>query len=136
MLAKELGFGAPGATLLHTDNLATLQGTGMEQVPLAQRYMGARRDILRSAKEGGRVELQSVDTSDNLADMMTKPLPRDKFVALRALLLGIRPVPEGPEGGQKNPPVRCDFRQLRGVHTTPSSHQPLACLTPTRPRYR
>ena len=99
MLAKELGFGAPGATLLHTDNLATLQGTGMEQVPLAQRYMGARRDILRSAKEGGRVELQSVDTSDNLADMMTKPLPRDKFVALRALLLGIRPVPEGPEGG-------------------------------------
>ena len=99
MLAKELGYAAPRATVLHADNLATLQGTGMEQVPLSQRYMGARRDILRSAKEGGRVELQSVDTSDNLADMMTKPHPREKFVTLRALLLGIRPVPSGTEGG-------------------------------------
>ena len=57
----------------------------------------AQRQADMQAEADARFAEQRQD--DNLADMMTKPLPRDKFVTLRALLLGIRPVPDGTEGG-------------------------------------
>jgi hypothetical protein len=89
MLAREIGRGPSGATVVYTDNLATLQGTAMENVPVSQRYLAARRAVVRQAQEAGLVDIRFVGTADNLADMFTKPLPTDKFIRLRAKALGI-----------------------------------------------
>ena len=72
-----------------TDTLATLQVTAMENVPASQRYMAARRAVLRDVVAAGIAILDKVDTHENLADMFTKPLPKDQFVYLRNLVLGV-----------------------------------------------
>jgi hypothetical protein len=46
-------------TVVHTDNLATLQGTAMENVPVLQRYLSARRALVRQAQQDGAVEIRS-----------------------------------------------------------------------------
>ena len=89
MLDREIGRSSGKPTVVYTDNLATLQGTAMENVPLPQRYMAARRAVVRQAVDAGLVEVKKVDTADNLADMFTKPLPRDKFLYLRSKVLGL-----------------------------------------------
>jgi hypothetical protein len=86
--------GKDRATVLHTDNMATLQGTAMENLPAAQRYMAARRAVIRHAQEGGVVELRHVGTDRNIADMFTKVLPRERFLRLRDLALGRMRLPE------------------------------------------
>ncbi len=89
MLAREIGRGPAGPTVVHTDNLATLQGTAMENVPVNQRYLAARRAVVRQAQDAKLVDIRFVGSSDNLADMFTKPLPRESFLRLRDLVLGI-----------------------------------------------
>ena len=49
MLAREIGRGPAGPTVVHTENLATLQGTAMENVPVNQPYLAARREVVRKA---------------------------------------------------------------------------------------
>jgi len=60
----------------------------MENVPSQQKYLCARRAVLRQALDDGVVDLQYVKTDENIADMFTKPLPREKFLRLRDLVLG------------------------------------------------
>ena len=50
--------------------------------------MCARRAVLPQALADGVVDLKYVKTDENLADMFTKPLPREKFLRLRDLVLG------------------------------------------------
>ena len=89
MISKELQRPLRGPTRLYTDSLAALQGTEMENVPVTDRYNTARRAVLRQAKELAVVELLPVATAANISDMFTKPLPRDSFFKLRALVLGL-----------------------------------------------
>jgi hypothetical protein len=91
IMSRELGVGKDRATVLHTDNMATLQGTTMENLPAAQRYMAARRAVIRHAQEAGVVELRHVGTDRNIADMFTKVLPRERVLRLRDLVLGRTP---------------------------------------------
>ena len=42
----------------------------------------------RSHLSSGSIEIKSVDTDDNMADALTKPLPRNKFLHARKLLCG------------------------------------------------
>ena len=88
IMSRELGMGKGRATVLHTDNMATLQGTAMENLPAAQRYMAVRRAVIRRAHEAGVVELRHVGTDNNIAGMFTKVLPRERFLRLRDLALG------------------------------------------------
>ena len=94
IMSRELGMGKGRATVLHTDNMATLQGTAMENLPAAQRYMAVRRAVIRRAQEAGVVELRHVGTDHNIADMFTKVLPRERFLRLRDLALGRATEPE------------------------------------------
>jgi hypothetical protein len=90
ILDRELGIHTGEPTKLYTDNLATLQGTQMENVPQDQRYLAARRAVLRQAAiEEKVVRLLKVATDDNPADIFTKPLEGAQFFKLRAMILGI-----------------------------------------------
>ena len=98
ILDKELGLESGRPTILYTDNLATLQGTKMENVPAEQRYMAARRAVLRQAvMEEKIVDLQKVPTDDNLADIFTQPLEGPQFAKLRALILGLAVAEDGSD---------------------------------------
>jgi hypothetical protein len=88
IMNRELRRDSGRPTVVHTDNLATLQGTAMENVPVLQRYLSARRALVRQAQQDGAVEIRHVGTDRNIADMFTKPLPREKFLLLRAMVLG------------------------------------------------
>ena len=88
MMEREIKRGSGRATVVYTDNLATLQGTAMENVPVLQQYVAARRAVVRQAQDDGAVEMRLVGTDRNIADMFTKPLPRDKFLLLRGMVLG------------------------------------------------
>jgi len=89
ILDKELGIHGGEPNELYSDNLATLQGTEMENVPAKQRYLSARRAMLRQVcTEEGIVRFLKVATDDNPADLFTKPLEGDQFVKLRAILMG------------------------------------------------
>jgi hypothetical protein len=54
--------------------------------------MMARRAVVRRAQDAEIVQIEKVHTDVNLADMFTKPLPRDKFLKLRDLVIGCVPV--------------------------------------------
>jgi hypothetical protein len=89
ILDKELGIHGGEPNELYSDNLATLQGTEMENMPAKHRYLSARRAILRQVcTEEGIVRFLKVATDDNPADLFTKPLEGDQFVKLRAILMG------------------------------------------------
>jgi hypothetical protein len=106
IFVQELGQAAKGPTRLYTDSLSTLQGTKMEDVPQEQRYMAARRAVLRQAVETKNIDLVSVPTALNLADIFTKPLPTAQFRLLRDKILGLDSMTEPEECVQ--------FVELRG----------------------
>ena len=61
----------------------------MENVPTDQRYLAARRAVLRQAAIVEKVvRLLKVATDDNPADIFTKPLEGAQFLKLRAIIMG------------------------------------------------
>ena len=88
-LKQGLVEGQLPATKIFLDAQATLDGAQMNHIPKEQRYMSARRAILRRAQDDGAVKLEKVGTADNLADIFTKPLVGEQFERLRAHVLGL-----------------------------------------------
>jgi hypothetical protein len=107
ILDKELGIHMGEPNEMYSDNLATLQGTEMDNVPATQRYLSTRRAQLRQVcTEEKLVRFLKVATDDNPADLFTKPLEGDQFIKLRAIVMGRsaeegspRPAPPVPQGG-------------------------------------
>jgi hypothetical protein len=95
MMLRELRLDADGSgrlspTVLFTDAEANLKGTAADRVPKDQRYMAARRAVVRRAKDDGAVDLRAIPTDDNIADLFTKPLTGSRFFHLRDLALGLK----------------------------------------------
>jgi len=89
MLSAELRQGQEGPSPLYLDAQATLQGTAAEKVSRDMKYMAARYAILRQTETSGEVVLRKVHTTDNLADLFTKPLSGDTFRRLRDRAMGL-----------------------------------------------
>jgi hypothetical protein len=87
-LLTDLGFSQKRPTVIYEDN----QGA----IALAQNPVGHKRtkhiDIkyhfIREHVQSGDVELVYVPTEYQLADLLTKPLPRARLVALRGRVHG------------------------------------------------
>ena len=142
ILDKELGTHTGEPTKLYTDNLATLQGTQMENVPMEQRYLAARRHVLRQAAiEEKVVLLLKVATDDNPADIFTKPLEGAQFLKLRDIIMGCPaegPAVPAPQAGGAVELVQflADLEADVGQETGPiqsSQHMALA-MFPVRAR--
>ena len=78
----------------------------MEGASQEHPYMAARRAVLRQAVETKNIDLVSVPTALNLADISTKPLPTAQFRLLRDKILGLDSMTEPEECVQ--------FVELRG----------------------
>jgi hypothetical protein len=109
ILDREIEIHTGEPTNLYTDNLATLQGTHMENVPADQRYLAARRAVLQQAAiEEKVVRLLKVFTNDNPADIFTKPLEGAQFLKLRAIIMGVSDLAaSAPLAAAREPDVEC-----------------------------
>jgi len=79
-------------TNLYTDNVAALQGSQMDNVPADQRYLAARRAVLRQAAievEEKVMRLLKVATNDNPSEIFNKPVECAQFLKLRAIIMGV-----------------------------------------------
>jgi len=67
-----------GATVIKCDNQAAIT-CAIDQVPKSKsRHIDIRYHLVRSAVEEGHVAIVYVSSQENLADILTKPLPRPR----------------------------------------------------------
>ena len=52
------------------------------------KHINGRMHHFRGAVASGRLKIESIDTSDQLADIGTKPLAKDLFTRLRGRIMG------------------------------------------------
>jgi hypothetical protein len=94
ILDKELGIHEGKPNEMYSDNLATLQGTEMENVPARQRYLAARRAILRQVCTEEKICASSRSPPTTTRPTCSLSRSRGKFTKLRAIVMG-RSVEEG-----------------------------------------
>ena len=92
ILATELGQGPWGPTPLYLGALAVLYGTAAAQVSREIKYLAAKLAIMQEARSRGKVKTEKSDESSHPAEILTKPLQREKFVLKRRRLLKLRAV--------------------------------------------
>lgn len=88
MLLAEIGFDVPQPVTILVDNTAT---KAMGENPVhhnRSKHINVKYHATRDYVKQGLIELQWVRSQDNVADILTKPLPRDTFSKCRGALIG------------------------------------------------
>ena len=88
-LLENLGFPQPGPTLIYEDNrtcIAWSEGSvgGSDRA----KHIDLREHFVHDAVEAGVLKLVPVASIDNVADLLTKPLPKAPFLTLQKRRLG------------------------------------------------
>ncbi len=78
-LWRDLGFEA-GCTVLHVDNQAALSIVQNPASVHRTKHIRVHYHFVRECVQMGEVRVQYCRTDDQLADVFTKPLSRDKFM--------------------------------------------------------
>ena len=89
MVLTELNLLWDSPTPLCMDAMAAMQSSRMERITFPSKYMSTRIAMLRQTIRGGLADPFKVSTHDNCADIFTKPLVGEKFVEMRAKVLGL-----------------------------------------------
>ena len=87
-LLSELGVTAPGPTNIAEDNNACIQMTKNPVNHSRCKHIPIRYHFTREAVENGEVRLVPVASNDNVADFLTKVLPKPKFQKFRDFAMG------------------------------------------------
>ena len=82
-LLEELGYPQDKATTLHVDNTAAIALTQNPENHRKTKHIGMRYHLIRDLVEKEEVEVVYVNTNEQIADFLTKPLPRTKFEYFR-----------------------------------------------------
>jgi len=77
----------------------TLSGVAVDRASRESRYLATRLAVLWQAVGEGVITLQKINTRDNPAEILTKPLLSAALRRLRALVLGLHEEAVGPGGG-------------------------------------
>ena len=81
-LFGELGYPVGATPIVWCDNLATKSMAENPVFHSRTKHVGVDVHFIREKVENGEVEIRYVPTSDQLADILTKSLPRDRFKLL------------------------------------------------------
>ena len=85
----ELGFPQKQPTVMRVDNSATIDLSYNPEFHAKTKHIDRRHFFVRELVEQHTLSVQYVNTSDNLADFFTKPLPPKIFFKLRAQIMNI-----------------------------------------------
>ena len=90
---KLRSFGVPidGPTLMLGDNISVILNTTVPLSQLRKKHNAIAYHRVREAIAGGVLRFAKVDTKDNLADVLTKPLPTDGHLDLISRVLFRKP---------------------------------------------
>ena len=90
IIAAELaGLPLVRGTELFMDATAVLSGVEMDRVSRESRYLATRLAMMRQAVADGVIILRKIATSDNPADIFTKPLVGAALQRIRGLVFGL-----------------------------------------------
>ena len=78
-------------TPLYTDAQAVTDGSSMERMTRATRWLAAKYAMVRWGIACRAIALGKVSSEDQVADIVTKALVGARFYLLRARVLGLRP---------------------------------------------
>ena len=73
---------------VHEDNVGALELANNPKLRPRTKHIAVQYHHFRSYVENGTIKVHHISTTEQLADMFTKPLPREQFQALRYKLLG------------------------------------------------
>ena len=102
LLLKELGYGKAviEPTVVYEDNVAArLMATGQKSHRTAKHFETRLRFLQDHTSNGTELQFTQIPTADQLADVFTKPLPRDLFNKFAEKLVSVPPVIRGALGG-------------------------------------
>jgi hypothetical protein len=86
-LCKELRLPLERDTILYCDNSAAIDYINGGGQPSKMRHANVALHYVREKAEDKTITMQYVPTADQLADMLTKPLPRSQLEKLRSTIL-------------------------------------------------
>ena len=90
-LRSELGWQEPGASRMQNDNTNTLKMAKRVLNTHRTIHLAVRDEFLHTHVENGNIEPHHIRTTENPADLGTKPLQKRIFWKHRATLMGERP---------------------------------------------
>jgi hypothetical protein len=83
-LLKEIGFGQEMATVIYADNQGSLSLAKNPVYHARTKHIDVQHHYIRNLVEQGEIELNYVHTSENVADVLTKPLAKIKHLKFAA----------------------------------------------------
>ena len=89
-LMAELGYGQPQPTTLWVDNTGAAAIANDAGSVGRSRHIARRANFLLDMHERGEIETRHMPGEDTVADTLTKPLEKKKFIRLREYLLNMR----------------------------------------------
>ena len=82
-----LGFLPHSSTTLWEDNRACISISIKPALKDCTKHLGVKKGFLRDVVKRGWISLEYCNTTDQIADIFTKPLPRVAFEGFRSALL-------------------------------------------------
>ena len=89
ILFIELSLPQPGSSVVKVDNQALQLNANSEKYSSKSKHFALRTETIREYTRLGRIRLDKVHTSENLADIFTKALDETTFIRLRDQIMGL-----------------------------------------------
>lgn len=83
---SSLGFDPSGPTTIYEDNQSCIKFISNHKFSARSKHIDVKRHYTEDAVTNQQIKVTYVQSQDNLADIMTKPLPPVKFGKLRDAL--------------------------------------------------
>lgn len=83
---REIGIQLNGPTPLYVDNQSTIRLVNNAEHHKRTKHIDIKYHYIRECEENGTTKVTYVESKNQLADMFTKPLPKQRFMENRSLL--------------------------------------------------
>lgn len=86
VLMTEIVPATPNLPLLMVDNQSAIKLTKNPELHKRSKHIDIRHHFIREKYSQGSFVLSYVDTDNQIADILTKALPKDRFIKLRSIM--------------------------------------------------